>query len=143
MAHFFNHDARDGPPIPVGRSVLQEIALLLDAGKLSVTLIDDHIHQRIAHLLRRNLTQVFPLAPALVRTEFDFFRVDRAIKRVEMKSLDVRRVDANVLAPIVEHAFPIAEGSDFCYFAWHKLIPRPLNVLNNRSRYQMLGTTWL
>src|SRR5271155_5154496 len=119
VAHLFNHDARDGTPIPVSGSILQKIALLLDASKLSIALIDDHVHQRVAHLLRRHLAQVLPLAPPLVRPEFDLLGIDRTIERIEVKGLNVRRVDANVLAPIVKHAFPITEGSDLRYFAWH------------------------
>ena len=51
--------------IPVGRRSFKQIALLLDGGKLGVALVDDHVQQRVAHLLGRNLAQVLPFAPAL------------------------------------------------------------------------------
>ena len=120
MPHFFDHDAGDGAAIPVGGRILQEVALLLDAGKFGVALINDHVHQRVAHLLRRNLAQILPFAATFIRTELDLFRIDRAVKRIEMEGLDIVRVDADVFAPVVEHPDPVAEGSDFCYFAWHE-----------------------
>jgi hypothetical protein len=36
-----------------------------------------------------------------------------------MECLNVLRVDADLLAPIVEQTDPIAEGTDFCYFSGH------------------------
>ena len=96
-----------------------KIALLLDAGKLGVALVDDHVHERVAHLLRGNLAQVLPLAAAFVVAEFDVFGIDRAIERIELEGLDVVRVDADLFAPVVEQADPVAECSDFCYFARH------------------------
>ena len=79
VAHLLDHDAGDGAAIPVRGRVLQQVALLLHARKLGIALVNDHVHQRIAHLLGGNLPQVFPLAPAFVRTKLDLVGIDRAI----------------------------------------------------------------
>jgi hypothetical protein len=126
VSHFFDHDARDSAAVPVSGRVFQQIALLLDAGKFCIALVDDHIHQRIAHLLRGNLAQVLPLAAALIGTEFNLFSIDRTVERVEVERLDVLGIDADIFAPVVEHAFPVAERSDFRYFAGHKIFPQSL-----------------
>ena len=76
-------------PVPVGRSVLKQIALLLDAGEFGVALVDDQVHQRIAHLLRGHLAQVLPLAAALEGAELDFIGFDGAVERVEFEVGDL------------------------------------------------------
>ena len=43
VAHLFNHHAGERAPIPVGRSGLEQFALLLHAGKFGIALIDDQI----------------------------------------------------------------------------------------------------
>jgi len=120
VAHFLNHDPRDGAPVPIRRSIFQKIALLLNAGEFRIALVDDHVHQSIAHLLGGNLPQVLPLAPAFVRAEFDLIGIDRAIKRVEVKIFNILGIDANIFAPVVEHSDPVAKCSDFCYLTRHK-----------------------
>ena len=80
----------------------KQIALLLDAGKFGIALIDDHVHQRVAHLLRRHLAQVLPLIAAFIGTELDLFRFNRAVKRIEVEGFDVIFVDADFFAPFVE-----------------------------------------
>src|SRR5437764_15491790 len=85
MAHLFDHDARNGTAVPVGGCRFEKMPLLLYAGELSVALIDDHIQQRVAHLLGRNLTQVLPLAPAFEMAELDFFSFNCAKERVELE----------------------------------------------------------
>ncbi len=119
VAHFFDHDARDGPAVPIRGSIVEQVALLLHAGKLGIALVDDHVHQGISHLLRRHLAQVFPLAAAFVVSELDVFRVDRAVQRIEFECLDICRIDADLFAPVVEETDPVTECSDFCYFTRH------------------------
>ena len=119
MTHFFDHHAGDGAAVPVGGRALKQIALLFDAGKFGVALIDDQVDQRIAHLLRGHLAQVFPLLRAFERAKLDLVGFDRAVKRVEFEVGNLVVIDADVLAPIVEQANPVTEGSDFCYFSWH------------------------
>ena len=123
MAHLFNHDARDGPAVPIRRSVLQEIALLLHAGKLGIALVDDHVHQRIAHLLGRNLPEVLPLALSLVRPELDLVGIDRAIQRVKVEGINLVGIDANILAPVVEQTNPVTERPNLRNFSRHALLP--------------------
>src|ERR1700733_13990473 len=93
--------------------------LLFDAGKLGVPLVDDQIHQRVAHLLRGHLSQVLPLAPAFECAKLDLVGLDRAIEGIELEASNLAVVDADLLAPVVKHADPIAKGSDFGYFSWH------------------------
>src|SRR5208283_4544717 len=116
-----DHDAGEGAAVPIGGCGLKQVALLLHARKLSVALVDDHIHERVAHLLRRDLAQVLPLLAALVRAELDVVGFDGAIERVEVKRLDVIAVNADFLAPLVEQPFPLTEASDFCNFSWYRL----------------------
>ncbi len=89
MAHLFDHDAGDGAAITFRGRGFKQVALLLDAGKFSVALVDDHVHQRVAHLLRGHLAQVLPLVAAFVGTELDLFGFDRAVERVEVEGFDV------------------------------------------------------
>ena len=121
MAHLFDHDAGERAAIPFRRRGCKQVALLLHAGKFGVALIDDHVHERVPHLLRRNLAQVLPLVAALVGTELDLPGLDRAVERVEVERFDIVFVDANFLAPLVEQANPITEVSDFRDFAWHRV----------------------
>src|ERR1700730_613799 len=121
MAHLLDHHPQDGAPVPVSGGICQQIALLFHAGKFGVSLVDDHVHQRIAHLLRRHLPQIFPLAAAFVRSELNLFRIDRAVERVKVEGINLSGIDANILAPVVEQADPVAEGSDFCNFSRHKV----------------------
>ena len=76
--------------------------------------------QRVAHLLGRNLAQVFPLALAFEVAELDLVGFDGAVKSVKIEAGDLVAIDADFLAPVVEEADPVREGSDFCYFAGHK-----------------------
>ena len=89
VAHLFDHDTGNGAAIPLSRRVLEQVALLLHAGELRVALVDDHVHERVTHLLCRNLAQVLPFAASLVRAELDFFGIDGAVERVEVKRFDV------------------------------------------------------
>src|SRR5689334_6353122 len=93
--------------------------LLLDTGEFCVSLIDDHVQQRVAHLLRGNLAQVFPFAIALEVAELDFLGLNGAEESVKREAGDFVAVDANLFAPLVKKADPIREGADFCHFARH------------------------
>src|SRR3984893_16300444 len=120
MTHFLDHDPSDGAAIPIGWCTLEQIALLLHAGEFRVALVDDHVDQRIAHLLRRHLAQVLPLTSSFEVTKLNFFRFDRAEKRVELEAGDLVVVDANLFAPIVKQTNPVTERSDLCDFTGHK-----------------------
>src|SRR5215467_6265314 len=95
------------------------MSLLLDAGELGVALIDDHVEQRVAHLLRRHLAQVLPFALAFEVAELYLFGFDRAVKRVEFEAGDLITIDADLLAPFIKETDPVGEGTDFRYFAGH------------------------
>src|ERR1700733_12091964 len=123
MAHLFDHHAGQGAAIPVGGRGLEKIALLLYARELGVALVDDHVHERIAHLLRGHLAEILPLAAAFVGAELDVVGFDGTVEGVEVEGLNVIFVDADFLAPLVEESFPFAEGSDFWYFSWHRSNP--------------------
>src|ERR1700691_1136637 len=120
MTHLLDHDAGDRATIPLRGRGCKQVTLLLHAGKFSIALIDDHIHQGIPHLLCGNLAQILPLVAAFVGTELDFPGFDRSIERVKVEGLDVVFVDAYFFAPLIEDPDPFAEASDFRYFAWHK-----------------------
>src|SRR5260370_17846952 len=120
VAHLFDHDAGNRTAIIFRRRGFKQVALLLDAGKFSVALVDDHVHQGVAHLLRGHLAQVLPLVAAFVGTELDLPGFDRAVECVEVKRLNAVFVDADFLPPFVEYSHPPAEASYFRYFAWHK-----------------------
>src|SRR5436309_8292218 len=121
VAHLFDHHSGDCAAVPVGGRGFKEMALLLDAGEFRVALVNNHIEQGVAHLLRGYLTKVLPLAAALEVTELNLFGLDRAIERVELKLGDFITIDADLLAPLIEEADPITEGSDFRYFTRHKI----------------------
>ena len=55
MPHLLDHHAGDGAAIPFGGRGFKKVTLLLDTGKFGIALIDNHIHQGVAHLLRRDL----------------------------------------------------------------------------------------
>src|SRR5438552_18297024 len=94
--------------------------LLLDAGEFRVALVNNHIEQSVAHLLRGHLTQVLPLAAAFEVAELNLISLDGTIERVELELGDLVAIDTDLLAPLIEEADPVTEGSNFCYFAWHK-----------------------
>src|SRR5258708_33468820 len=100
------------------------MTLLFAAGKLGVALINDHVQEGVAHVLRGHLAQVLPLGAAFVVTELDLIGLDCAKKRLEVEAPDVIVIDADLRAPIMQETNPITECSDFCYLAWHK-IPSP------------------
>ena len=62
VAHFLDHHPGDGTAVPVSGSAFEEIPLLLHAGEFGIALVDDHVDERVAHLLSRDLAQVLPLA---------------------------------------------------------------------------------
>src|ERR1700733_10714183 len=108
------------------------MALLFHAGKLGVALIDDQIDESVAHLLRRHLAEVFPLAAAFEGAKLNFVSLDRAIKRIEFEVGNLVVIDADIFSPIVEHPDPITKSSDFCDFTWHNLIPLNTSVNDGR-----------
>src|ERR1043166_3811315 len=120
MAHFFDHDASDGFTVPVGRRSFEEVTLLFTTGEFRVSLIDNHVHQGVAHLLCWDLAEVLPLAAALVVAKLDIFGFDGAVESVELEAGDFTVIDADFFAPIVAHSHPLAESSDFGYFNRHK-----------------------
>src|SRR5579884_1246371 len=119
MAHFLDHHPRDRPPVPVRWRGFEKMPLLFNAGEFGVSLIHNHVHQSIAHLLSWNLPQVLPLAPAFVMAKLDLFGFDGAEKRLELKLLNLISIDADLLPPFVKETDPVTECSDFCNFARH------------------------
>src|SRR5580692_6152635 len=120
MSHLFDHYSCDCAPVPFGGRGSEQITLLLHAGKFGIALIDNHVHESVPHLLRGHLAQVLPLIAAFIRAELDLLGFDCTVKRIEVKGLNVIFVDANFFAPLIENPNPLAEASDFRYFAWHK-----------------------
>src|SRR5208337_1360689 len=121
VAHLLDHDAGNRSAVVFGGRGCEQIALLLHAGKFGVTLVDDHVHERVPHLLGWHLAQVLPLVAAFIGAELNLFRFDRSVERIEVEGLDIVFVDAYFFAPFVEQANPVAEVSDFGYFAWHRV----------------------
>src|SRR4029077_7646636 len=119
VAHLFDHDARKGATVPVGRSRLKQVSLLLDAGKLGVALIDDHVQERVAHLLGGDLAEIFPFGAAFEMAALDFVVFNGSVQCLEMEAGDLVAINADFFAPLVEQADPLAEGTDFRYFAGH------------------------
>src|SRR5262249_32300191 len=130
VAHLFDHDPGQRRAVIIAGRALKQPALLLHAGKFSVALVDDQIHQRIAHVLCWDLAQVLPLAPAFVGAEMDFFGLNGAIEGVEMEILDLAMVHADFLAPLVEQAYPVTERSDFGHFTRHEKAPSSSEIPN-------------
>src|SRR5436305_12145593 len=95
------------------------MTLLLTTGKLCVALIDDHIQQRIAHVLRRDLPQRLPLGTAFIVAKLDLVRINGAEERVKLEIVDLALVHAHLFAPIIEEPNPITECPDLEYFSWH------------------------
>src|SRR5580700_4143232 len=120
MAHLFDHHASNRFAVPIRGRALKQMPLLLDAGELSIALIDNQIDQRITYLLGWHLAQVVPLAAALEGAELNFLCFNRAVERVEFEICNLVVIDADLFAPIVKHSDPITEGSDFCNSTWHK-----------------------
>ena len=122
VTHFLDHHAGNGTAVPVCGSSFEQVSLLLDAGKFGIALIDDHVQQGIAHLLRGNLAQVFPFALAFEMAELDFVGLNGAKQRVEFEAGNLIAIDANLFTPFVEESDPVRKCSDFCYFARHSKI---------------------
>src|SRR5713101_3799480 len=119
VTHLFDHHAGQGATVPVGGRNFEQVALLLNRGKLGVALVDDHVHERVAHLLSGYLPQVLPLTASFEGSKLNVVGFDRAVESVEVKRRDVILIDADLLAPVVEQTDPVAEASDFRYFTWH------------------------
>src|SRR6266852_197563 len=119
VTHLFDHHAGQGATVPVGGRNFEQVALLLNRGKFGVALVDDHVHERVAHLLSGYLPQVLPLTASFEGSELNVVGFDRAVEGVEVKRRDVILIDADLLAPVVEQTDPVAEASDFRYFTWH------------------------
>src|SRR5262249_3610739 len=119
VAHLLDHHPRKRGAVVIAGRGLKEVALLLNAGKLGVTLVDDQVHQGIPHVLRGDLANVLPLAPAFVIAERDFFGFNGAVESVEVKIADVIVIDADFRAPLFEQSDPITERPDLHYFSRH------------------------
>src|SRR5262249_46741691 len=107
VAHFFDHHPGDGTAVPVSGGGFEQMTLLLNAGKLGVTLINDHVEQGVAPLLGRNLAQVVPFPFAFEMAELNLVGLNGTEKRVELEAGDLVTIDANLFAPFVEEADPI------------------------------------
>ena len=112
MAHLLDHHAGKRFAIVLARSRLEEPALLLHGSKFGISLVDDQVDQGVADLLRRDLAQVLPFLAALPVSELNVLGLDRAEQRVEVEAADIVVVYADLFAPVVEQADPIAEGPD-------------------------------
>src|SRR5262249_21265685 len=88
--------------------------------EFGVALVDDQVHQGVAHVLRGNLAHVLPLTPPFIGSELDLLGLDGAIKRVKPKFFDLAVVHANFFAPLVEQADPVTKCSDLWYFSRHE-----------------------
>src|SRR6185369_12304264 len=129
VAHFLDHHPGDGAAVPVCGSAFEEVPLLLHAGEFGITLVHDHVDERVAHPLSGNLAEVLPLAAAFVRTKLDFFGIDGAVQGVKLEAGNLVVVNANLFAPIVKESDPITEGSDFRHLAWHNTSSRSAGIL--------------
>src|SRR6266481_1831368 len=119
MAHLFDHHTGQRLAVPIRGRSLEQIALLLDACEFGIALVDDQVHQRVTHVLRGNLAQVFPFGTTFVIAERDFLGLNRAVESLKPEILDVVIVDADFRAPFLEQPNPIAERPDLHYFSRH------------------------
>src|SRR5256885_16453429 len=117
MAHLLDHDPRQRGTIVVSGRGFKQMALLLATGEFGVALIDDHIQQRIAHVLRRNLAQCLPLGTAFIMAELDLIGIDSTEERLEFEIIDLTLIYANLFAPFIEKTNPITKCSNFEYFS--------------------------
>ena len=79
MPHLFNHHAGECPAVPICRRRIEQMPLLLDTGELSIALVDNQVHECIAHLLRGHLTKVLPLSAAFEGPKLYFFSLNIAV----------------------------------------------------------------
>src|SRR5205807_6651190 len=99
VTHLLDHDTGDCAAIPIRGSRFEEMPLLLDAGEFRVALVNNHIEQGVAHLLRGYLTKVLPLAAAFEVAELNLISLDGALERFELELGDLVGIDADPVAP--------------------------------------------
>src|SRR5215813_8764792 len=70
------------------------------------------MEERIAHVLRRDIENLFEFLPSLKFSELDL-RVDSlVVNRVELVVFNQRRVEADIFLPFIKKIFPVIKGYD-------------------------------
>ena len=117
MAHLitvtclFHHDAHERSQVVFRRRVVHQEPLLFVGGELGVTLIDDHIHQRVAHALIGHLQELLPPRLPFEVAKIYFARRQLAVLRFELitghVATDQLFIQADIVLPIRQHSQPV------------------------------------
>jgi len=84
VAHFFNHHPHNCLAVPVRGRGFKQVALLLNAGKLSVSLIDNQIHQARHAFAVSAPGAGSPTCDVFKGAKLDFFGLNGPVERVEL-----------------------------------------------------------
>ena len=109
MPHLFAHDLYSRLEVILGRSGVQEVALLLNGCELRVALIRDEVEQAVAHALIRNLEHGLPLGAAGIIAELDHVGWNGSELHLELVVLELRRIETDVFLPLAEIIRPVVE----------------------------------
>src|SRR5207247_3097878 len=111
LAQFLGHRAHPGQQIVVGRSVREQVALLLHRGELRVALVHDQVQERFPDPLVGDVHHRRPFALTLVMAELDvrYFLLPELRLELETADFPLRQTDrilpeAEIVDPFIEVA---------------------------------------
>ncbi len=113
VAHFLGHHAHQRQQIVVGRSVREQVALLLHRRELRVALVHDQVQERVPDPLVGDVHHRRPFALALVMPELDvgdFGLTELGFEPVLAK-IALRKTDR--VLPVSEVVDPVVEVAKF------------------------------
>ena len=112
MTLLLAHYSKQALSVVFGRRRVDEVALLLGGSEFGIALVNDQMHQRIAHILGRKFQDFFPFSPALEFTELNFRMRRVGVDRIELVALGDRWIEADIFLPLAKEVHPIIEGCD-------------------------------
>ena len=109
VPHLLRHHAAQRLPVVFGGRGLEQPPLLFNGSELGVALVDDQVHQGVAHALVGNVDHPAPLRPALVMPKFDLVRAHGPELGFKFVARDLRIGHVDVPLPFAEQVHPIIE----------------------------------
>src|SRR5215469_12816230 len=119
MTHFFAVDPNERLAIVLRGRRVQQVFLLFHRSELSVALINNQIHQRVANRLVGNLSYPFPFSLSPEVAKLDLGSVKFAQFGFEIVVAQKRRIIADIFLPFAEVVDPVIKSRDF----FHGFVP--------------------